>query len=423
MQSNVLVSLEQRGLLEAMTDPRVRELVNQPCTAYAGFDPSSSSLQAGNLIAAFGLAHFQRAGHKVIVLVGGATGLIGDPSGKASERQALSVEQVEENLKGITENLSRVLDFHHPTVPAKLVNNNDWMKKFTFVDFLRDVGRHFRLGTMLSKESVRARLESENGMSFTEFSYQLLQSYDFLHLYDTENCRIQLGGSDQWGNITAGIDLIGKVRGGEAYGVTFPIVCDSAGRKFGKSEGNAIYLDHRRTSYYNFYQFFVRTTDADVVKFLKLFTFLPLEVIADLERTVREAPEKREAQKRLAEEITRTVHGQSGLNAALRATEVLFGGSMAGLTAGDLSDVFADVPSTTLPADKVADRPVIEVAAAAGLCSSKGEARRLLVGGGLYVNNERATSPDAAVQAGQVIEGRILVLRSGRKSFHLVKIA
>ncbi|MEI6809851.1 MAG: tyrosine--tRNA ligase, partial [bacterium] len=300
MQSNVLVNLKQRGLLEAITDPAVNDFVNKPCTAYAGFDPSSSSLQAGNLIAAFGLAHFQRCGHRVIAVVGGATGLIGDPSGKSNERPVLSVEQVEENIAGITENLSRLLDFKHPTAPAIILNNNDWMRKFTFVDFLREVGRHFRLGTMLNKESVRARLESESGMSFTEFSYQLLQSYDFLHLYDTKDCRIQLGGSDQWGNITAGIDLIRKVRSGDAYGVTSPIVCDAAGHKFGKSEGNAIYLDPRRTSYYNFYQFFVRTTDADVVRFLKMFTFLPLEDISALEKTFLEAPEKREAQKALA---------------------------------------------------------------------------------------------------------------------------
>lgn len=423
MQPNVLVNLKQRGLLEAVTDPAVNDLVNRPCTAYAGFDPSSSSLQAGNLIAAFGLAHFQRCGHRVIAVAGGATGLIGDPSGKSAERPILTVAQVEENLVGITENLSRFLDFQHPTAPAKILNNNDWMKKFTFVDFLREVGRHFRLGTMLNKESVRARLESESGMSFTEFSYQLLQGYDFLHLYDTENCLVQLGGSDQWGNITAGIDLIRKVRGATAYGVTFPIVCDASGQKFGKSEGNAVYLDHRKTSYYDFYQFFVRTTDADVVRFLKMFTFLPLEEIDALEKTVREAPEKRDAQKKLAEEITRTVHGQSGLDTALRATGVLFGGSMEGLRAADLVDVFADVPSTELPLDKVANRPVVDVAVAAGLCGSKGEARRLIAGGGLYVNNEKVPSPDVVVQIAQIIDGRILVMRSGRKSFNLIKIA
>ncbi|MEI6218186.1 MAG: tyrosine--tRNA ligase [bacterium] len=423
MQPNVLENLKQRGLLEAVTDPAINSLVNNPCVAYAGFDPSSNSLQAGNLIAAFGLAHFQRCGHRVIAVAGGATGLVGDPSGKSSDRSVLTVEQVEANLVGITENLSRLLDFDHPTAPAKILNNNDWMKKFTFVDFLREVGRHFRIGTMLNKESVRTRLAGEAGMSFAEFSYQLLQSYDFLHLYDTEGCRVQLGGSDQWGNITAGTDLIRKVRGGEAYGATFPIVCDAAGHKFGKSEGNAIYLDHRRTSYYNFYQFFVRTTDTDVVRFLKMFTFLPLEEIAELERTVREAPERRDAQKKLADEITKIVHGKSGLDAALRATAVLFGGSMDGLMASDLVEIFADVPSSELSLEQVANRPVIEVAAAAGLCTSRGEARRLITGGGLYVNNERATAPDAVVQSRQIVDGRVLVMRSGKKSFHLVKIA
>jgi len=419
---NAVEILRGRGLLEAVTDPAVDNVVKQPCVVYAGFDPSSSSLQAGNLIAAFGLAHFQRCGHRVIALVGGATGLIGDPSGKTAERPVLSAEQVEKNLAGITENLSRLLDFNHPTAPARIVNNNDWMKKFTFVDFLRDVGWHFRLGAMLNKESVRTRLESEAGINFAEFSYQLLQSYDFLHLYDTDGCCIQLGGSDQWGNITAGIDLIRKLRAGEAYGVTFPIVCDASGKKFGKTEGNAIYLDSRRTSCYNFYQFFVRTEDSDVIRFLKLFTFLPLDEIAALEKQVREAPEKREAQKKLAEEITRTVHGPDGLNTALRATEVLFGGTMEGLRANDLIDIFADVPSRELPFDLVANRPVVEVTAAAGLCGSKGEARRMITAGGLYVNNERVKEPDAMVQASQIVDGRVLVMRTGRKNFHLVKI-
>jgi tyrosyl-tRNA synthetase len=296
------------------------------------------------------------------------------------------------------------------------------MKNLSFVDFLRDVGKHFRLGSMLNKESVRARLESEGGMSFAEFSYQLLQAYDFLHLYDTEGCRLQIGGSDQWGNITAGVELIRRLRNTEAYGLTFPIICDSSGTKFGKSEGNAVYLDEQHTSCYDFYQFFLRTEDADVVRFLKIFTFLPLAEIAALGEQVRVAPEKREAQQRLAGEITRCVHGEQGLQKARRASQVLFGGDLAGLRARDLLAIFAHVPSAELPRDRVVGAPVVDVAIAAGLCASKGEARRLISGGGLSVNNRKVVSHQATIEAAALIDDRILILRSGKKSFTLVKI-
>jgi tyrosyl-tRNA synthetase len=421
--SNVIRQLEERGLLEAVTAPEVYGEVEKPAVVYAGFDPTSDSLQVGNLVAIIGLAHFQRAGHRPVALVGGATALVGDPSGRSSERDALSSEQVARNVPGIRENLSRFLDFDHPTAPAKIVNNNDWMQSFTFVDFLRDVGRHFRLGTMLGKESVRARLGSEAGMSFAEFSYQALQGYDFLHLWDTEGCRLQIGGSDQWGNITAGIDLIHKLRGQSAFGLTFPLVCDSAGRKFGKSEGNAIYLDHRRTSYYDFYQFFLRTEDADAPRFLKIFTFLPIAEIDAIARESAAAPEKRIAQRRLAEEATRLVHGDEGLRTAQKASDVLFGGGLDGLGADELLGIFAHVPSTELARAAVVGARVLDVAQAAGLCASKGEARRLIESGGLYVNNVRAAGIEAAVSDGDLVDGRVLVLRSGKKTFHLVKVA
>lgn len=423
MTPNVVEIFRKRGLLEAVTGPGAEKLLTRPAVVYAGFDPTSDSLQAGNLVAVFGLAHFQRCGHRVIAVVGGATGLIGDPSGKTAERSLMTVEQVEKNLPGIRENLSRFLDFDHPTAPAKVVNNNDWLGRFSFVDFLRDIGRHFRMGTMLNKESVRARLDSEAGMSFAEFSYQLLQGCDFLHLYDTEGCRVQVGGSDQWGNITAGIDLIRRLRDEEVYGITFPLVCDSSGAKFGKSEGNALYLDHRKTSYYDFYQFFFRTPDADVVRFLKMFTFLPLEEIDELERQTREAPEQRAAQKKLAEELTRTVHGQRGRDIAVRASSALFGGSMDGLCAEDLLRVFADVPSKELPLEKVLNATVADVTVDSGLCRSKGEARRLISGSGLYVNNVSVTDPLAAIRDSDIIDGRVIVMRSGKKTFRLVKVA
>jgi len=419
---NVLEILKERGLLDNVTSEGVKDVLKSPVTVYAGFDPTSDSLQVGNFVTIMALCHFQRCGHKVIGVVGAATGMIGDPSGKAGERSLLGIDQIEHNQVGIKENLSRFLDFKHPTVPAMVVNNNDWLGKFTFISFLRDVGKHFRMGTMLGKESVRARLESESGMSFTEFSYQLLQAYDFLKLYDDYGCTFQIGGSDQWGNITAGTDLIRKLRGVEAYGVTLPLVCDSTGQKFGKSEGNAVYLDHRKTSYYDFYQFFFRTADADAGRFLKIFTFLSLKEISELEEQLKREPEKREAQKRLAEEITRLVHGEHGLKVALRASAVLFGEAMDDLRADDLVGIFANVPSVELARSKVADAGVLDVAVASGLCKSKGEARRLVESGGLYVNNRRVEGIGSIVKASDIVDNRVVVLRSGKKTYHLLKV-
>lgn len=419
---NVIDILRQRHLFEDQTSPDLEQAVTTPLTLYAGFDPTSYSLQAGNFVTIMALAHFQRCGHRVVALVGGATAMIGDPSGKSSERQLLSAQSVEANVVGIRENLSRFLDFDHPTAPALIVNNVDWHRQFTFIDFLRDVGKNFRMGSMLGKESVRARLTSESGMSFTEFSYQMLQAYDFLHLFDEEGCRVQIGGSDQWGNITAGVELVRRVRGDEVFGMTFPLVCDSAGQKFGKSEGNAIYLDHNLTSYYDFYQFFLRTADADVVRYLKIFTFLPLAEIEALAAQLQREPQKRQAQKVLAEDVTRRVHGDEGLRVAQQASAVLFGESMAGLKADDLLAIFANVGSAALARDAVADQPVWVVAAEAGLCKSKGEARRLIQSGGLYLNNTRVPDLDATVSAAAIIDDRLCVLRSGRKNYRLVRV-
>lgn len=419
---NVIDILKERGLFDNVTSENVQQALKTPVTVYAGFDPTSDSLQVGNFVTIMALCHFQRCGHKVISVVGGATGMIGDPSGKTSERNLLSLEQIAINQEGIKENLSRFLDFRHPTAPARIVNNNDWLGQFSFIGFLRDVGKHFRMGVMLGKESVRARLDSESGMSFTEFSYQMLQAYDFMKLYDDYGCTFQIGGSDQWGNITAGTDLIRKLRGVEAYGVTLPLVCDSTGQKFGKSAGNAIYLDHKKTSYYDFYQFFVRTADADVGRFLRIFTFLPLDEIRLLEEQVVKEPEKREAQKRLAEEITRMVHGEHGLKVALGASAVLFGEAMDDLRAEDLISIFANVPSVELPISRVADVPAIDVAVAAGLCKSKGEARRLVESGGLYVNNKRIDGIQTVIKSSDIVDNRVVVLRSGKKTYHLLKI-
>lgn len=418
---NVIDELSKRGLVEALSDPSLRTVVESPVTVYAGFDPSSDSLQVGNLVTIMALMHFQRCGHRVIAVVGGATGLIGDPSGKTNERPLLDEETIRRNTEGIRENLARFLDFDHPTAPARILNNYDWLHGFGFIDFLRDVGRHFRLSAMLAKESVRARLSSEAGMSFTEFSYQLLQAYDFLHLYDTAGCVLQIGGSDQWGNITAGIELIRRVRAGEAYGLTIPLLCDSSGQKFGKSEGNAIYLSGKKTSCYDFYQFFLRTTDADVIRFLRIFTFLPEKEIEALAERVRVAPEQREAQRRLAEEVTCMVHGEEALRTARRASGALFGEPMDDLRAEDLLAVFADVPSTEIHREELNGLAVAELAVRTRLCASKGAARRLIQGGGLYLNNRRIESAEARIGPRDLIEGRLLVLRSGKKTHHLVK--
>lgn len=420
---NILDTFKARYLFEDMTSPELAKALDKPLTVYAGFDPTNDSLQAGNFVTIMALAHLQRAGHKVIALVGGATGLIGDPSGKSKERNLLSADQVEKNLEGIKENLSRFIDFNPSSPnPALMVNNYDWFKDITFIELLRDVGRYFRMGVMLSKDSVKKRMESDDGMSFTEFCYQILQGYDFLHLYKTYGCTMQIGGSDQWGNITAGTELVRRVLGQEVFGMTFPLVCDSAGKKFGKSEGNAIFLDARKTSVYDFYQFFLRTMDADVVRYLKIFTFLSLERIVELEQAVVNAPGKREAQQILAEELTRAVHGEQGLLTARKTSEVLFGGSVEGLSAEMIETIFTNVPSATCSKDDVLGKPLFEVIAGVGMVSSKGEARRLVQQGGLSLNSVKVAGLDKTLEAADLIDGRLAVLRSGKRNFFLLKV-
>lgn len=420
---SLLDTFKARHLLEAVTSPDIEKALEKPLTVYAGFDPTADSLQAGNFVTIMALARLQRAGHKVIALVGGATGLIGDPSGKSVERQMLTVDQVQKNLIGIKENLSRFLNFDGTDNPAILVNNYDWYKNVSAINFLRDICVNFRVPQMLTKESVKKRMEAtDGGMTFTEFSYQILQGNDFLHLYDTYGCTLEIGGADQWGNITAGTDLVRRLRGKEVYGLTFPLVCDCTGKKFGKSEGNAIYLDAKKTSYYDFYQFFMRSMDADVIRYLRIFTFLPDERIAELEASLKAAPEKREAQKALADEMTRMVHGEKGLAIAQAATKVLFGGSIEGLSAADLESIFADVKSATLSRDEVVNKPLVDVLAASKMFNSKGEARRMLQQGGISVNNIKVSGIDKTLTADDFIEGRVTVLRSGKKNFFLLKI-
>jgi tyrosyl-tRNA synthetase len=427
---HLLADLMSRGLVAQASDPqldeKLTELVKQgPVAAYAGFDPTSDSLHVGNYIAILGLMHAQRNGLRPIAVVGGATGLIGDPSGKTSERQLLTKEQVAINAQGIRRVLERFLDFKHPTSPAAIVNNLDWFGSMSAIDFLRDVGKHFRLGPMLAKESVKARMEaSEEGMSYTEFSYQLLQGYDFYKLYKAHRCLVQLGGSDQWGNITAGIDAIRKLEGesGHAFGVTLPLITTSSGQKFGKSEGNAVWLSAERTSPFDFYQFWLRTEDADAERYLKYFTFLPLEEVAGVVEAWKKEPEKRGAQRKLAEVMTRTVHGEDGLKQATAGSEIFqFDPSRA--DAATLERLAQQVPSFEI--ERAALRAGLlppEAMVAAGLVKSKSEARRLITQGGFYVNDQPWTDPAKPIGEGELLAGTAVVLRSGKKNYRLARV-
>jgi tyrosyl-tRNA synthetase len=414
--------LKERGLIDSLTDPAIAEALEEPVTLYCGFDPSAKSLQAGNLVSIMVLKRFQMAGHKIIALVGGATGLIGDPSGKSAERNMLTLEQVADNKKGIRENLSRILDFDGPNA-AILVDNYDWYKGTSAIEFLRDIAINFRVPQMLAKESVKKRLEaSEGALTFTEFSYQILQGNDFLHLYDNYGCQLEVGGADQWGNITAGTDLVHRMRGKTAYGLTFPLLLDSTGRKFGKSEGNALFLDAGMTSVYDWYQYFLRAADADVIRYLKVFSMRSLDEIAELERQMKANPEARIPQKALAEELTRLVHGEEGLKKALGATQTLFGGDVSGKSADELETIFKDVKSSAMPKADIIGKPVFMVAAAAGMFKSNGESRRMAAQGGLSLNS--AKIDDKRVFAdGDLIDGRVAILKQGKKNNFLLKVA
>ncbi|MBQ7234568.1 MAG: tyrosine--tRNA ligase [Kiritimatiellae bacterium] len=417
----LIEELKERGLIDALTDPAIAEALDSPVTLYCGFDPSARSLQAGNLVSIMVLRRFQQAGHKVIALVGGATGLIGDPSGKSAERNMLTVEQVAENKKGIRENLSRILDFDGPN-PAVMVDNYDWYSGTSAIEFLRDIAINFRVPQMLAKESVKKRLEaSEGALTFTEFSYQILQGNDFLHLFDSYGCTLEVGGADQWGNITAGTDLVHRMRGKTAFGLTFPLLLDSTGRKFGKSEGNALFLDASMTSEYDWYQYFLRAADADVIRYLKVFSMRSLDEIAELEAQMKANPEARIPQKALAEELTRLVHGEEGLKKALGATQTLFGGDVTGRSAAELENIFKDVKSAEMPKAEVVGRSVWAVAAAAGMFKSNGEARRMAAQGGLSLNGAKVDDRRVFDEA-DLIDGRVAILRQGKKNNFLIKV-
>jgi tyrosyl-tRNA synthetase len=416
--------LTWRGMVFDATDGVAELLSRERATIYAGIDPTASSLHVGHLLAIMGLARAARHGHRPIAVVGGATAMVGDPSGKSQERVLLSREQIDANVVGVREQLSRFLDFSTPDRGARLVNNADWLGHIDLLAFLRDVGKHFTVSYMLQKESVSRRLEQEDGISFTEFTYLLLQSYDFLYLFDRFGCTGQLGGSDQWGNITAGIELIRKLRAKRAHGLVWPLMKAASGVKFGKTEAGAVWLDSARTSPFRFYQFWLNTPDADAVTYLKSFTFLERPAIDGLADAAARAPERREAQRTLAREVTTLVHGAGPAARAEHASAVVFSDDIATLEADDVLAVFEDVPSTELPLGEAAGQGVglVDLLARVGLAPSKGEARRLVQSGGIYVNNRRASDPTARVTRDHAIGGRLLVLRKGQREQHLVRL-
>ena len=412
--------LEWRGLIFDATEGAREALSRDKVTGYIGFDPTAASLHVGSLLVMIMLAHLQRQGHSPIAVVGGGTGLIGDPSGKSVERQLLTAERVAENVQGIRAQLARFLDFEGSN-PARLVNNADWLASLGAIEFMRDVGKHFTVNGMLSKESVKRRLESEDGISYTEFSYSLLQAYDFLMLHDRFNCTLQMGGSDQYGNILAGMDLIRRVRGAKAHGLVMPLITTASGTKFGKTESGTIWLDPSLTTPYEFYQFWLNTEDHDAVKYLRFFTFLDAPAIQALAHETAERPEQRQAQRALAREVTRMVQGEDAVRDAESAAQKLFAGNVSAMSLDDLKQAFPQVPSTTLEAS-ASGWPLVSVLVAAGVVASRGEATRLIRSGGVYVNDRRIQDEKHVLRTEDAIEREVFVVRRGKRDYFLIRI-
>ena len=428
MARNVVDVLQERGFIEQITDTGLREAAsNQTLKCYVGFDPTARSLHLGHIIPVMGLAHFQRNGHIPIALVGGGTGMIGDPSGKTVERQLLSKEDVEANSQRLKAQLSRFFSFEGPQA-ALLLNNAEWLLPLNLVDFLRDIGKHFSINAMIAKESVRWRLEERGqGISFTEFSYMLLQAYDFYHLYEYNGCAVQAGGKDQWGNITAGIDLIRRMSGRSAHGLTFPLLTTASGVKIGKTEGASgsemVWLDPEMTSPYRMYQYWINTDDRDVVKFLKLFTFLEMSPIAEMEESLKQDPGKREPHRRLAFEFTRLAHGEEAGRAAQEASEVLFGSEVQTLSREVFAALAGEVPATKISKGRIQNGvPLADLLLETNLVKSKRAARDLIGQGGAYVNNKAWKDLEAKVGIDQALSGRGILLRAGKKNYHLLII-
>ena len=421
MANELLQDLQWRGLLYQQTDAEgMEKLLNeQKVSLYVGVDPTADSMHIGHIVPLLTLRRFQKAGHKPILLVGGATGTVGDPSGRSEERQLQTMEQIEKNVQGLKKQMERLFDFSSDAENgAQLVNNNDWVGPMTLIDFLRDYGKLINVNYILNKDTVASRLDS--GISFTEFAYTLIQGIDFNHLYDHHNVRIQVGGSDQWGNITTGLEMIRKTHdeNAKAFGITIPLVTKADGTKFGKTAGGAVWLDAEKTSPYEFYQFWINAADADVVKYLKIFTFLTREEIEALEVSVQQEPHLRKAQKALAEEMTRLIHGQEALDAAVRITAALFSGNLKELSATEMKDAFKDVPTAELPKE---DKNIIDVLIEAGVASSKRQAREDVTNGAISINGEKVQDVAYTVDAKDRLEDAFTIIRRGKKKYHMVK--
>ena len=426
---DIISELTWRGLIYQNTDEDnlAKWLQAAPRTVYAGFDPTADSLHVGSLLPLLMLRRFQKVGHRVIALVGGATGMIGDPSGKSAERNLLSQDQLEKNVAGIEAQMRQFLDFESRsadgTPAAQVVNNFDWMKEFHYIDFLRDVGKNFPVNVMMAKDSVKARLEGESGISYTEFSYMLLQAYDFVHLNRQFGCELQIGGSDQWGNITAGIDLGRRMHSVKLYGLTNPLLTKADGTKMGKTESGAIWISADRTSPYQFYQYWMRTDDSDAGKCLRFLTDATQEEVEALDQSRAEQAHLRESQKRLAEELTKMVHGVDGLAKAQKATRIFFGEEIDDISESELAEIFSDVPSCEVSRSRLSGDglPLIEAFALSGLAKSKGEARRTITQGGAYVNNRRREGENSVLTTADLIGQSTIVLRSGRKKYAIIR--
>jgi tyrosyl-tRNA synthetase len=420
LKMSIVEELQWRGLIHQCTDlAAVTTQLSSPTVVYAGFDPTADSLHVGSLLPLMMLRRFQLAGHKPIALVGGATGMIGDPSGKSDERTLLSKEVLEKNVAGIQSQMKRFLDFSPDG--ARLVNNLDWMGSFSFLDFLRDIGKNFPVNVMLSKDSVKSRLErTDSGLSYTEFSYMLLQAYDFVHLAKNYGCKLQIGGSDQWGNITAGIDLGRRMLSQQLFGLTNPLLTTSEGKKMGKTESGTVWLDANRTSPYELYQYFVNVADADVLMAIRFLSDIDRDEYTAIEAAMSTSPGA--AQKRLAQSVTRIVHGSEGLASATRASEYLFGGEIDRLSDTELQSIFSDVPSqATTRSSLDVGLPIVDALVLAGLAKSKSEARRTIESGGIYVNNRRCEAVDRLLGPQDLASETVIVLRSGRKKYALLK--
>ena len=424
---SILEELDWRGLVSDCTDREALGVrLESPLTLYAGFDPTADSLHVGNLVPLLALRRFQLFGHHPIAIAGGATGSIGDPSGKSAERQLLTREILDHNIGCVKEQLKRLLDFDSATNPARLLDNAAWFADVGYLEFLRDVGKHFSVNQMVAKESVRARMEDrEVGISYTEFSYMLLQAHDFHVLCRDANCELQIGGSDQWGNITAGIDLTRRKLGRTVHGLTLPLITNADGSKFGKTAAGAVWLDPKRTSVYRFYQFWINTDDRDVARYLKFFTFLPRVEIAALEEQHTANPGAREAHRALAKSVTDLIHGEAATQEALRASEILFGGSLEGIGEGTFSEIVGEVPTKAIDKARIhgGGMPLLELLVHSGLCTSKGQARKDTQGGGIYINNVREADPQRVVVSGQLLFGKHLLLRKGKKNYCVVTAA